>query len=261
VPCSTASPIARWPCAARSPADARRPPEAPVARPFLRSLSRPREASAFSGECSSTARRTRGTRALGRQVQDSLVIHRSSTGQPLFVPGAPQLSPASSQRDPQDRPQPSARLRAALRPGLPEPGRGSADGHLIARTEVTLRVCREPAARLTLMSTHKHDLSRQVAARNRGRTRMRAAAVSATAASLIAAGGIAYSLPGAAAASSSQTAARGAQSAKSSGSSSSGSSASKSSSSGTSGSSGSLSTPAASPTASSGSGQATSGGS
>jgi hypothetical protein len=70
------------------------------------SRSRPRKASAFSGECSSTARRPRGTRALSRPVQDSLAIHRPSTGQLPFVPGAPPLSPASPQLGPQDRPQP-----------------------------------------------------------------------------------------------------------------------------------------------------------
>lgn len=95
------------------------------------------------------------------------------------------------------------------------------------------------------MDKHQHDLARSVAARDRGLARMRAAAISVTAASLVAAGAIAVALPNGA--SHHATAARSTQSSGVSGSSS--------------GTSRSLSKPAATPTASSGTSQATSGGS
>ena len=53
------------------------------------------------------------------------------------------------------------------------------------------------------MSHHKHVTSSGAAARDRGRARLRAVTVSAAAASLIAAGGVAFTLPGVATASAS----------------------------------------------------------
>jgi len=101
------------------------------------------------------------------------------------------------------------------------------------------------------MDKHNQDLAGSVAARDRGLARLRAAAVSATAASMIAAGALAFSLPGGTHAAVTST--RATQS--------SGSSGQTSKTPGTSGAAKKLSTPTSAPTASSGTGQATSGGS
>jgi hypothetical protein len=104
------------------------------------------------------------------------------------------------------------------------------------------------------MDKHDQDLAGSVAARERGLARVRTAAVSATVASMIAAGTLAFSLPGGTSATSTST--RTTQSGGSSGqtSTTSGSPASG-------GTSRKLSAPASAPAASSGTGQATSGGS
>lgn len=109
------------------------------------------------------------------------------------------------------------------------------------------------------MNRHSHDLAGQVAARDQGMARMRAAAAGTTVASLVAAGAIALSLPGGA--SNASAAAHTAQSSQSSQASTSKSASDGSAKSTRSAKSTKLTAPGAAPTASSSSGQTTSGGS
>ena len=116
------------------------PPEAPVTQCSRRPGVAPGWP-VFSGESSSTAVGPGGTRACRGQFEDSLPIHRQSTGRPPFSPALPGPSTAHPQANPQSRAQRPGRVRgtspARGRPGpllladaapqvRPLPGRGSA---------------------------------------------------------------------------------------------------------------------------------------